>query len=248
MVTAAAYGCKAKVNLMQNLSDLENFNLVGTSGLFEFMVKEFPSTSSPDDKVPQSAEDGIDALQATLNSGTVLVAADTINSTSNNPGSLIYTDRESDANSYLTILSMALIGSLGDRYGAPLPNPSNHKTQDLPWTSATAVTSDGCAYASGWLNFFDGMTYLESAAPTNVASIYAKFLLLKPLVTAACEEGCIECGLTVSCPDSTNTCCGCPTTLRSRASCTGVATDPNSCAAAGLVKYFANVYWTTGPP
>lgn len=239
LATASAYGCDAKINLFNVVNDFSNFkgNLAG-SGFFEFLVEEFPSVANPDDKVPQSAEDGTDAAMATLNNGTVLVTDYTINSTTYNPGSLLYTDRVNDANAFLTFLSMSLIGSLLNRYGDPTAN--HHKSVALPWTSAATTPGDGCALASALLNFDDGIVYISAASPPNIQSTYNSIQsFFGPALQKACTEGCTFCGGSVSCTT-------CPTTLRSRASCTGSTTDVNSCAAAGLVS-FVNDVWD-GPP
>ncbi len=238
--TAASYGCAARVNLLDILGDLVSFqgDLAG-SGFWEFLVQEFPSTVSPiDDKIPQAAESATDAIMATLNPATILVPAFTINSTSNNPGSLEVNDRTSDANSFLTFASMSLMGSLLYRNGNPLAN--NHKGNALPWTSADLMQGDGCALASGVLNFNDGLNSIAAAAPSSIAIIYQKIqTLFATGLDLACQVGCTVCGGSVSCTS-------CPTTLRSRASCTGVNTDVNSCAAAGIIN-FINDSWQ-GPP
>lgn len=241
--TAASYGCYAKINVLNNLYDLESFsgNLAG-SGFFEFLVQEFPSTASPDDKVPTSAEDGMDAVMAAIQPGTVLVSSDLVSTDSNNVISLLYSDRTDDANSYLTFLGMSLVGSLLDRYGAPTSN--YHKSQTLPWTTPTAVTSDGCAVAAGLLNFSDGLEAITAASPTSVAALYSKIgSTLTTGLNTACSAGCSACA---SLPGSTVSCTTCPLSLRNRSSCTGLDTDTNSCAAAGIVT-FVNTTWS-GPP
>lgn len=205
------------------------------------MAFEFPSTTVPvDDKVPQSAELGIDAVMSMIQPGIVLIPGDLINTSTNNPGSLLYSDRLDNGNIFLTFLSMALMGSLENRYGVPSAN--YHKSVALPWTSATAVTSDGCAFASGVLNFADSLSFLEAFSSSSSA-ITSKLsdlqIFLSEGLDAACQLGCTTCGGAVSCSS-------CPLSLRNRNSCTGVSTDVNSCAAAGLVT-FVNSTWA-GPP
>lgn len=239
MAAASAYGCSSKIDLFLVMNDLvsSNRDLAG-SGFFEFLAVEFASVASPDDKVPQSAEFGIDAVFATLKPGTILATATTVNSTSYNPGSIIVADRLDDANAYLTFLSMALMGSLQSRNGAVLSN--GHKGQDLPWSSATETKGDGCAYASAVLNFIDGLNFLQSQAPSSAAAQFTKIAnFFNAGLDQACSFGCTLCGGSVSCTS-------CPRSLRDRSSCTGLATDTNSCAAAGIA-YFVNQVWT-GPP
>jgi hypothetical protein len=233
--TAAAYGCQANINFFKLLGDFTSFGGdFSGSGFWEFMTYEFPSTSSPDDRRPIAAEYGIDALFSILNPGTILIPSLTVNSSTDNPGSMLVDDRSSDSNAYLTFMSMALMGSLQSRYG--LPGSDHKQTVALPWSVSTNTKGDGCAFVSGLLNFYDGLTYIQQSAPSNIASIYSEIAtLLNGGLSAACQAGCMLCGGSVSCTE-------CPTTLRDRSSCTGLATDVNSCAAAGVIN-FVNTSW-----
>ncbi len=242
LAMASTYGCYSKINVFTVMSDLVNFGGdLGASGFWEFMAKEFASTSTPvDDKIPQAAEAGTDAIMSVLNPGTFLIAADTINATTNNPGSILAADRTNDANAYLTFMSMALIGSLESRNANPISG-TFHKSNSLPWTSAALMSGDGCAFASAVLNFFDGLQYIISAAPSAVAAKFSATSVISLSLAQACNFGCNVC--------SGSNCTGsiCPITLRSRSSCTGTVTDQNSCAAAAIIS-FVNLVWTTGPP
>lgn len=175
---------------------------------------------------------------AIVNPATILVPADTVNSTSNNPGSLLYTDRTTDANSYLLFMSMSLMGSLQNRYGSPSAN--YHKSTSLPWTTAPNTLGDGCAFASALLNYKDAITAVSTESSASIAAVYTKIgTFLSLSVDTACSAGCTLCGGSVSCTS-------CPFSLRDRASCTGLVTDVNSCAAAGIA-IFVNSSWP-GPP
>jgi hypothetical protein len=199
LAMAATYGCYATVDLLQIISDLEaSGGDLGGSAFWQFLVTEFPSVASPtDDKIPQSAEYGTDAAQAIIVPGVIVNSTDLIHTTSNNPGSLLYTDRENDANTYLTFISIALMGSLLNRYGAPTSN--HHKSVNLPWTTAAATPGDGCAFASGLLNFYDGLTLLESSSTGSAKTAYSSIqsYLMGALATA-CSQGCTACG--AGCP------------------------------------------------
>ena len=243
MATAATYGCFAGVRLLNVVEDLISFDgdLAG-SGFWEFLAQEFPSVSTPfDDKKPQSAMNGLDALMSVLLPGIVTIPSLMINSTSFNPGSLLTQDRTADSNSYLIFLSMGLLGSLESRYG--LPTSNYHKSIDLPWATAENTVGDGCAFASGLLNLYDGLTYVGNNSAPSVAEIYQTIAsFLSDGLDASCTIGCQTCaalGASVSCTS-------CPTTLKNRDSCTGAITDVNSCAAAGIVM-FVNATWS-GPP
>jgi hypothetical protein len=236
MATAASYGCSATVDVFQIISDLTSASNLNGSGLWKFLVKEFPSKSSPDDKIPTTAAYGIDAVMSAIKTGTTIVSADEINSTTHNPGSILLTDRIQDANSYLTFLAMAQMGSLLYRNG--VPNTSTYvKTVSLPWLTAATVKGDGCAFTSGLLNLIDGLDSIVSYVPSSSKSSFQSIIsYLSSSTDAACAVGC-----TVICAGSVS-CSRCPTTLRNRNSCTGLTTDVNSCAAAGLA-YFVNESW-----
>lgn len=230
---ASTYGCYAGVNMLGVLSDITTFSgNLGGSGFWAFLVHEFPSTASPrDDKKPTAAAYGIDAIMSVLNTSGFLLKNYEINSTSYNPGSILYSDRTDEANAYLTFLALAQMGTLMNRYGAP---SNNVKTVDLPWISAKSMTSDGCAFASGLLNYYDGLASIQSASSGSVAEVYGVIqTFLSSGLDAACSTGCALCGLS---------CSTCPSSLRSRNSCTGSTQDENSCAAAGLVL-FVNLSW-----
>jgi hypothetical protein len=225
---AAVYGCYARVNVFQILSDMLMFEGdFGGGGLWDFLSEEFVSTSNPDDKLPIAAENGTDALVATLKLGTLLDPSSTVNSTSNNPGSIIVDDRTSDANTYLAFMSMSLMGSLLSRHGV---------AKELPWITADDMQGNGCSFVSGLLNYYDGLSFIASAAPSNVGAIISNITnLLVTGLDGACNAGCLLCGGTVTCDV-------CPTSLRDRSSCTGSTTDVNSCAGAGVIL-FVNSSW-----
>jgi hypothetical protein len=237
IATASVYGCFAGIQVLPLIQDLIDFpGDIGGSGIWEFLAKEFPSTTTPsDDKKPQAAMNGLDALFAALKPGIVLIPSTLVNSGTSNPGSILATDRIDDSNSYLPFMSMALIGTLQNRYGKS--DSSYHQTVDLPWTTADQTKGDGCAFASALLSLQDGIKFVSASAPSNVATTYGKInTFLSTALDAACNVGCtIICGGSV-------TCTTCPTNLRDRNSCTGTNTDANSCATAGIIK-FVNTSW-----
>ena len=206
------------------------------SGFFEFMVQEFPDSSTTDNKTAQAAMDGIDAAMASIRPGTITVPAYILNGTSGNPQAILSSDRTDDSNSFLTFLAMAQMGSQMNRSGAPLAN--HHKSTPLPWASATLTQGEGCAFASALLVFKDGISDIAAQSPPKAAAMYATIqTFLNAGMDAACQLGCALCTLT---------CTTCPLALRDRTVCTGLATDINSCAAAGIIS-FVNAGWT-GPP
>ena len=237
MMTASTYGCQAKLKVLNVALDLSKLN-VSIAGFWGFAVQEFPSVSSPDDGVPTAAEAGIDAAISAMNLGVSVTGSNFINTGGNNPGALRVTDRIGSANTYLPFLSMALIGSLLNRNGAP--NASYQRTQAIPWLTASSTSGDGCALASATLYFYDGVSYLASASTGSLSQVYSGLgTLFSTALDAACAFGCATCGGSVSCSS-------CPQTLRDRTSCTGSSTDVNSCAAAGINR-FINITWAGTP-
>ncbi len=155
MQTAAAYACYANLNMFTLIQDLVAYeSKIKSGGLFQFFAKEFPSVATPiDDKIPQAAFSAMDSVMSALNPGILMLPSYTINSGSYNPGSILYSDRISDANSLMTFIAMAAIGALENRYGAPDSN--YNRTSALPWTTGAAVTSDGCAFSAALLNLYE---------------------------------------------------------------------------------------------
>lgn len=242
LATAASYGCYANIDLFKVVGDLESYSHIeslGGAGFFNFLASEFPAiANSTDNKAAQAASNGLDALMAAIRPSTLVVAADSFNSTSYNPESLLSTDRINDSNAYLPFIGMALLGALMNQYGAPTAN--HHKSQTLPWTTATAVTSDGCAFSAALLNFNDGLQFLSDRSTGSVKSAYDSITsFLGSGLDQGCALGCTLCASSVSCTS-------CPTTLRNKASCTSLTTDVNSCAAAGLTTFVNNTW--AGPP
>ncbi len=241
LLTAATYGCSAKLNILGVVASLGK--MVGQlqgAGFWQFLVQTFPSTASPDDGIPEAAEGGIDAASSAINLGSLVSSQTFTNSTGYNPGAFKSTDRIGESNTYLAFLSMTLMGSLLSRY--TLPNALHQPTVAIPWKTATHTPGNGCAMASATLFFNDGMTYLASVTPagTPLAQVYSDMsLIFTTALDAACAAGCGLSGGNVSCTS-------CPLNLRDRTSCTGVVTDVNSWAAAGINEW-VSLTWTGVP-
>ncbi|MGK5083282.1 hypothetical protein WDW37_08240 [Bdellovibrionota bacterium FG-1] len=258
MLMAAAYGCNAHINLFNVVGDLSsNLSKFVGSGFWEFLATEFPSTTK--DRVVEGAQLAQDAVQSIISPSAVILPVNIFNATTDNPGTLSPRDRVDDANSYLFFVVLASIGGLENRYGNPYPN--GKKGGDLAWISDTVAhmaapadfnavdgsqqQSDGCAYASAMVNLVDSLGGLATAtAGTKLSDTFTTLqTTFKTGIFAACNDGC-----TSLC--SVGACLECPTTLRNRSSCTGLTTDPNSCAAAGIINFINNtpaVGWETGP-
>jgi hypothetical protein len=150
----------------------------------------------------------------------------------------------------LFFVSMAAIGGIENRHGSPYPN-GKRGVATLPWMAPTSIKAtgtsteaDGCAYASAVVNYVDSLEGLASSTTGKIATTFQSlYTTFSSVIYQACDQGCtVICGIS-SCPT-------CPATLRNRSSCAGTATDPASCAAAGIANFMVNtpaVGWEQGP-
>lgn len=229
LVRASAYSCYAGVNYFGMLTDLTSKNLVGGE-FWVSMTQMFPYS---DLAGLEAGWKSTDALLSTARSNVFTPTDYQINAGSFNVGSMQTGDRTDDANSYLVLNSMAIIGRTQYRNGAP--NSSFHKTVNLPWTSAAAMTSEGCAYASAIVNMVDGLGTLVSQTTGSIKTTMSLLqTTFKSAISAACEAGCMtNCGMASGACTASGSFC--PLALRNRASCTAVNTNAATCAATGIV-------------
>jgi hypothetical protein len=215
MAMASVYGCNAGFNFFGFFSKVGSLNF-SNNALFELFATEFPSQNVLSDKVVESAGFGIDALMAILAPGQVLIPGDLFNTTTNNQGSLLFTDRTFDANLYSFFITMTAMGGLENRVGAAA-NGAPLNSPPLPWiTSSTAgmataagLTASGCEYASALVNVADATAQIStqclsgSAAPavTNVPAFVVNKLnclvnlglpgeSFSQMIYDACNFGC----------------------------------------------------------
>jgi len=239
MLTASAYACNAGVNFFNLVWEIATNGAALAGNPWALMVKLFPSTLDPDDRVMESSLLSTDALMSQLKVGAVILPSQYINGTSHNPGSAVLGDRIDDANTYLMFVSMGAIGSILNRYGSPDADHKPATATILPWRDANHadMPTQGCALAASVLNYYDSLQIVQDLGSENFSNaLRGVVTLLGGGLDAACSLGCTACGLS---------CSACPTTLRNRDSCTGLATDENSCAAAFLVRSI-NTLWSAG--
>jgi hypothetical protein len=168
-----------------------------------------------------------------------------INSTTEHPGTLVAAHRTEDSNLYGMLLSMSLVGSLQNRYGAPQGNW--HRGQKLGltignpdgWEDPTFVDVYACTYAGSILTMLDSIGQVGSTIGSSLGGAVGSTLTtaastFTSLMDAACDTGCQACGM------AAGACDPCPTTLRNRYSCLGTTADVNSCAAAGIADFMNN--------
>jgi hypothetical protein len=164
MLYASAHACNAGIQLYQLIDDITNSNFTDQDSIIRTFVRLFPSTAA--DSKMASSWFALDALQSILNPGVVVSPTDQINYSSVNPASDRYTDRTSDANTYLAFLSMAEVGTTLNRYGySSGQSPASlsyAQGQDLPWINAALIQADntgaGCSLVAGFYNLVDGIT------------------------------------------------------------------------------------------
>jgi hypothetical protein len=128
---------------------------------------------------------------------------------------------------------------LENRFGAPNPAANYNRTTSLPWTTAVAVDTNGCEFASSLLNLSDAIISSAALISGNAGSVLSNVAntYLGGALDAICDAGCVGVGPTgaTGCNIPAG-CGGCPRTLRDATQCKALVTDTNSCAAASLVQ------------
>ena len=255
LIRASAYGCGANVNFFELIGKLPSENL-GLPDFWQSMAKLFPS-SDGDGRV-ESAYLATDALQAALNKPVGLVAeADLFDADTVNPASLNVSDRVPDANVYLMLISMALIGSTERRHGA---DPVTFKKDSpLPWDTGASIAGDeeGCAYVGATLNLVDSIRTVGDLVRGDVGDDLLRLQAeLETAFNAGCSLGCLGLDSLANTVDAgcaaagftAGDCDPCPIALRHREGCVG-DDSAASCAAAGLIRVInddASIGWN-GP-
>jgi hypothetical protein len=237
MIFASAHGCNIGIQLYVLIDSLTSANVTTTSNIFKTFVRLFPSKTATDSRM-ESSNYATDALQASLLPGTVLSAVGTINSGTNNPGSLLTRDLTPDANTYLTFIAMASIGTVLNRYGfAASDDPaatSYAKTQALPWTTKAAVQADttnsGCTLSSGLFNLIDGIQAVAAiiVSGSTYTQLNAILQQLQTYVNLAATTGCQADGYSAS------VCATAIARLRTRTACS--EQDAAASATAGVIQ------------
>ncbi len=225
---AASHGCRAGLGFFEKLEALANADLM-TNGPWRELTLMFPSSLG--DNRAESTFFASDALQAWLEPDVVVFNPYRLSFDPYNPGSLRTADLQLDANIYLVLVSMATIGTLHNRYGAP--NGVGAPTTTLPWSTLSRMDEEGCGYVSAILNLKDSLLEV-GASISQLSNSLTSIVTASMGFDAACQAGCAACGLS---------CSACPATLRHRSVCTRdlpTTLDVEACAAAGLVANVMN--------
>jgi hypothetical protein len=257
LVTASAYGCDAEINFFTVLTNMGlDANTLTSASMLGFFAQLFPSTSQ--DQVLASAGYGMEVLMTALIPGQVVSPANSINATSNNPGSLLSTDRIADSNLYMLLMSMSALGAAASRNAGSNFHPANASTP-FPWiNNTTAMTTDGCTVAAAAVDFFDVFAdevAILSGIPSQLSIIESQFDA--STFNLACQYGCT--GAVPSGADAallnplghwqatgcTLANCGngssCPMAVRDWTQCkVNTSNDPIGCADAGIINFLNN--------
>lgn len=225
---ASAHGCRFGLGFLEKIEDLASADLA-THGPWRAITLLFPSAAG--DNRAESSFFATDALQAWLKPDVVVMNPLRIDLDPYNPGSMRVADHTVDANIYLVLTSMATIGTLHNRYGAP--NALGAPTRALPWSGLQRVDQEGCGYVSAILMMNEALTEV-GAEVSQLSGLVSAMAVASAGFNNACRAGCTACGIS---------CTVCPPTLRHRSACDRALTttkDLEACAAAGLVNSFMN--------
>lgn len=257
LARASAYACEANINFFGLVADLGTVNLTG-SVLWESLTQLFPSVST--DSRVTGGQFSLDSLFAIRKGNIVTPPEYIINAGTQHPGVLVAAHRTEDSNLYAMLVTMSLIGSLQNRYGAP--DGAYQKTKALGriagnpdgWMDATFVDSHACTYASSVLSLIDTITVVGSTLANTIGgslatNINAIATTYSAALDVACEAGCQGTdAISSGCAFPAGSCTPCPISLRNRNSCTSAVTDKNSCAAAGIINFInTNALGWQGP-
>ncbi len=231
MLYVSSQGCRAGINMYEVYEEL--LSLSGANPIGEF-VRIFPSSAS--DSKLQSTWAAVDALQTVMVPGSVVSSADQTAPNAFNRGSVLMQDLTDDARIYGFYLSMALLGTSGNRFG----NPDSSYTQqsDFTWTTKALVQADttgtACSLAAGLLLFLDSAQFIQSKLPSSSASAVGAALTLLNVVTTFGDAKCLL--ATGSAP----VCSAAKQRLLYRGACE--ETDAAAAYAAGLIEGL-NALW-----
>lgn len=269
---ASAHACNANINFFTQVMNIVSSPPVGPQ-LWTYLTENYLSTDSILlEKRIESGRRSFDGLASVLKVGEVVTPIDLINGTTRNPGSLLPADRLTDANVFMVLSNMAMMGSLQNRYGAPntttfvQTQPMGATTlEPLGWERAVNTSGDACAFAASLLSMVDTIDEVAiatagpgSEALSNIADDF------KAVLGQACDSGCTANAVGLNAVDYSRTGCvgipagtctgstsrPCPVELRDRESCTGVISQAASCAAAGIAIFVDRdplLGWSGGP-
>lgn len=209
MLYASAQACNMGLQLFPLLDEISSSNFSTQDAIIRTFVRSFPSSSA--DSRTVSAGLAQDAVQSILNNGVVTAPVDQILFNSFNTGSVVFSDRTLDANSYLIFVSMGELGTVFNRYGYVAGDTavahSYGKGINLTWTTEALVTADttgsACQVSSGFLNLFDGInaviSYLGGSTSTQLQKVLT---LLQTAVTTGGVAYCQSVGHTATSCDA----------------------------------------------
>ena len=207
---ASAHACHASIDFFEVLRDLIDnaSNLTGT-GMFSTISNLFkPKTGDDVFKIDSRLESSYlasEALMSVLDTGVTIPSQYSINSGTNNPGSLIAENRTAEANLNLFMVSLATLGHTQHRRGGASTNGLQTVTFPFRLEAGLDGTNveekSGCAYASALLNMIDGIDgSLDEIGGTAATTLQSLSDTLKNGITigadtyginTACAYGCL---------------------------------------------------------
>ena len=265
MLRASANGCFLGIEFFGLLASIASEPLAA-AGFWTTTAKLFYSDDlNLLDKRVTAGGAAADALMSVIAPGTIVPLPQRVDNDGNglNVGSVIASDRTVDANLYLIMTSMATISALQNRYSETDPT-TFVQGQVLGFTAARPagwalptnyVTEEGCEFAASVLNFVDAVDEItaNSASGGAAQALAAMNTGLKAQLHDACESGCQANAVgtmaipgallfPTGCAFPAGSCSGsathpCPDALRDRSRCSPVATDVETCAAAGIATF-----------
>jgi hypothetical protein len=197
-----------------------------------------------------------DALQALIKENLLVPAPNRILFDGFNPGSTQLSDRQEIAIFYQIFISMAAVGSMEVRYGAP-DSTTFARTKTLGdvsgsgdgWTVLENVDEAACGFASESVKLIDSINQSADFLPSDVQSTLSAIAsLYGSALDTACNAGCT--GAVTGCGFSAGECRGsstspCLEALRNRALCKTIddstlLDDKARCAAAGIAQFMSD--------
>jgi hypothetical protein len=232
MLYVSSQGCRAGINMYEVYEELLSLSSANPIGEF---VRIFPSSSS--DSKLQSTWAAIDAVQTVLLPGAVVGTADQTAPNAFNRGSVLTQDLTDDARIYGFFLSMALLGTAGNRFGTP--DSSYNQVLDYIWTTKALVQADttgtACSLATGLLLFLDSAQYIQSKLPASSASAVGAALGILNGITTYGNTKCLA-----ATSGSAPLCAAAKQRLLYRGACS--ETDAAAAYAAGVIEGL-NALW-----
>ncbi len=269
---AASHACSAGVTDLLTLLNqiIENSSGLAGPGLWKtltelFFVADTDAVAYTDEQRNSKHESRMisgwnssDSLLSIINPGVSISPLNITFPESDNPGSIMVSDRLVNSNLFHIFVAMSIIGNTQARYGAPDPTTfargqilGQTTGNALGWTLEEYVDEAACGYAGSIVTMLDSMNdvadNLTSSAKTTMATIASAF---GSVIDQACDAGCQGLFPTgANCTFAAGVCANsakqpCLPALRNRKTCAtkdliSDQDDKARCAAAGIASFIS---------